>query len=122
MKKFPFCEDGEATLHSFQDDDLGFALVWKYNNESGIRTYQGQIIISDDPNLHGWPKSLGSIPSDSKLKEICGDYRNNFSSLEYSRKRAVAYDPIPEQLDQIYHDMDGWKKRIKAVKDKYPKP
>ena len=40
----------------------------------------------------------------------------------YAHDRAFAYDPIPEQLDQIYHDMDGWKKRIKSVKDKYPKP
>jgi len=42
--------------------------------------------------------------------------------LQYQRDRAIAYDPIPEQLDQIYHDMDGWKKRIKSVKEKFPKP
>ena len=46
----------------------------------------------------------------------------NWNEFESQRDRAVAYDPIPEQLDQIYHDIDGWKKRIKAVKDKYPKP
>ncbi len=40
----------------------------------------------------------------------------------YKIQRANAFDPIPEQLDQIYHDMDGWKAKIKAVKDKYPKP
>tara|TARA_Y100000114_G_scaffold133569_1_gene133108 strand:- start:406 stop:711 length:306 start_codon:yes stop_codon:yes gene_type:complete len=45
-----------------------------------------------------------------------------WNATQYQRDRAVAYDPIPEQLDQIYWDMDGWKKRIKAVKDKYPKP
>ena len=42
--------------------------------------------------------------------------------VKYQRDRAVAYDPIPEQLDQIYHDMDGWKAKVKAVKDKFPKP
>jgi len=52
------------------------------------------------------------------LKELEAEYK----SKEYQRDRAEAYDPIPEQLDQIYHDMDGWKKRIKSVKDKYPKP
>ena len=41
---------------------------------------------------------------------------------KYQRDRAVAYDPIREQLDQIYHDIDGWKAKVKAVKDKYPKP
>jgi hypothetical protein len=45
-----------------------------------------------------------------------------FQASQYQRDRAVAYDPLPEQLDQIYHDMDGWKAKIKAVKDKYPKP
>ena len=44
----------------------------------------------------------------------------NLKSYQYDR--ADAYDPIPEQLDQIYHDIDGWKAKIKAVKDKYPKP
>ena len=54
----------------------------------------------------------------AKLKELQADY----DSKQYQRDRAVAYDPIPEQLDQIYHDIDGWKAKIKAVKDKYPKP
>ena len=54
----------------------------------------------------------------AKLKELQEDY----DAKKYQRDRAVAYDPIPEQLDQIYHDMDGWKAKIKSVKDKYPKP
>jgi hypothetical protein len=30
---------------------------------------------------------------------------------------------MPDQLDKIYHEgIDEWKKTIKAVKDKYPKP
>tara|TARA_R100000808_G_scaffold17624_1_gene38889 strand:- start:41 stop:337 length:297 start_codon:yes stop_codon:yes gene_type:complete len=55
---------------------------------------------------------------DAKRKELQADY----DSKQYQRDRVVAYDPIPEQLDQIYHDMDGWKAKIKSVKDKYPKP
>ena len=55
---------------------------------------------------------------DAKYAEMLAEYEAN----QYQRDRAVAYDPIPEQLDQIYHDMDGWKAKIKAVKDKYPKP
>ena len=53
-----------------------------------------------------------------EVKRLQADY----DSKKYQRDRAVAYDPIPEQLDQIYHDMDGWKADIKAVKDKFPKP
>ena len=54
----------------------------------------------------------------AKLKELKEEYEKQ----AYARSRAMVYDPIPEQLDQIYHDMDGWKAKIKAVKDKYPKP
>ena len=48
--------------------------------------------------------------------------QEEYAKVKYKDDRKMAYDPIPEQLDQIYWDMDGWKKRIKAVKDKFPKP
>lgn len=36
--------------------------------------------------------------------------------------RRMAYPPMNEQLDKIYHEgLDAWKADIKAVKDKYPK-
>ena len=54
----------------------------------------------------------------AKLKELQAEY----DAKQYQRDRAVAYDPIPEQLDQIYHDIDGWKAKIKSIKDKFPKP
>ena len=44
-----------------------------------------------------------------------------YEKVKYKDERKMAYDPIPEQLDQIYHDIDGWKAKIKAVKEKYPK-
>lgn len=41
---------------------------------------------------------------------------------EYQYKRAAEYPSIVDQLDDIYHNgIDGWKTKIKAVKDKYPK-
>ena len=41
----------------------------------------------------------------------------------YVDKRATAYPSMADQLDDIYHNgVDEWKKTIKAVKDKYPKP
>ena len=48
--------------------------------------------------------------------------QEEYAKVKYKDDRKMAYDPIPEQLDQIYWDMDGWKKRVKSVKDKYPKP
>jgi len=54
----------------------------------------------------------------AKQKELQTAYDN----LEYQRDRAKAYPSIEDQLDDLYHNgIDGWKKTIKAVKDKYPK-
>jgi hypothetical protein len=55
------------------------------------------------------------LDKQAELKTI---YDNN----KYQRDRAVAYPSIKDQLDDLYHNgIDGWKKTIKAVKDKYPK-
>ena len=41
---------------------------------------------------------------------------------EYQYKRADEYPSIVDQLDEIYHNgIDGWKTKIKAIKDKHPK-
>ena len=54
----------------------------------------------------------------AKQKELETAYENN----KYQRDRAEAYPSIADQLDDLYHNgIDGWKKTIKAVKDKYPK-
>ena len=55
----------------------------------------------------------------AKQKELQTAYDNN----AYQRSRAEAYPSMADQLDDIYHNgVDEWKKTIKAVKDKYPKP
>ena len=54
----------------------------------------------------------------AKEKELQEEYDAN----KYQRDRAEAYPSIEDQLDDLYHNgIDGWKKTIKAVKDKYPK-
>ena len=54
----------------------------------------------------------------AKEKELQAEY----DAKKYQRDRAEAYPSIEDQLDDLYHNgIDGWKKTIKAVKDKYPK-
>lgn len=44
-------------------------------------------------------------------------------AVEYISKRKASYPSIEDQLDMIYHNgLDVWKDKIKAIKDKYPKP
>ena len=70
-----------------------------------------------------WDLEGNKVTIDEELvtKEMAR-LEDEYEKQAYARSRAESYDRIPEQLDQIYHDMDGWKARIKAVKDKYPKP
>ena len=62
-----------------------------------------------------WLDEKQTEPTDKEINDW-------IKATQYQRDRSVAYDPISEQLDQIYHDIDGWKAKVKAVKDKYPKP
>ena len=42
---------------------------------------------------------------------------------EYKQKREVEYPELEDQLDDIYHNgIEGWKTKIKTIKEKYPKP
>ena len=54
----------------------------------------------------------------AKQKEL----QTAYDAKKYQRDRAEAYPSIENQLDDLYHNgIDGWKKTIKAIKDKYPK-
>ena len=54
----------------------------------------------------------------AKQTELQAEYDAN----EYQRLRAAEYPSWEDQLDDIYHNgIDGWKKTVQAVKDKYPK-
>ena len=45
------------------------------------------------------------------------------AAIAYQGQRKAEYPPIEDQLDTIYHSgVAGWKTKIKAIKDKYPKP
>ena len=47
----------------------------------------------------------------------------NLEYDSYKSQRKAEYPSIEDQLDTIYHSgVAGWKTKIKAIKDKYPKP
>ena len=88
------------------------AINWKFGILSGVRVENDVLIEYPD-----------GVPSEENQSAWITEYEEYLESIEYQKKRAVAYPPIVDQLDKIYHDgIDGWKEQIKAVKDKYPKP
>ena len=49
-------------------------------------------------------------------------FEKNIIIKSYIEKRKEEYPSIVDQLDELYHNgIDGWKAKIKEVKDKYPK-
>jgi hypothetical protein len=59
----------------------------------------------------------------NKTKEISkSDIKAKMTAIAYIGKRQAEYPSFEDQLDDLYHNgLDGWKKTIKAIKDKYPK-
>ena len=67
---------------------------------------------------HDGTKPIAEKDILAKEKELLSEYEAN----KYQRDRVKVYPSIEEQLDDLYHNgVEGWKKTIKAIKDKYPK-
>ena len=67
---------------------------------------------------HDGTKPIAEKDILAKENELLSEYDAN----KYQRDRVKAYPSIEEQLDDLYHNgVEGWKKTIKAIKDKYPK-
>ena len=75
----------------------------------------------DGDSLVKWNITGLAEPS---VKEL-SDLEDEADTLEAEQKiiinRRGEYPPWREQLDMIYHDLEGWRTSIKTIKDKYPK-
>ena len=109
-------------LHNSRDD-------WPTLLELGIYPLE-EIMpsVSDTETLDGFTEDIQSdkvvLTNRKRVKtdaEVAAEAASE--AVAYIWKREKEYPMIGEQLDKIYHDgIDEWKKVIKAVKDKYPKP
>ena len=70
-----------------------------------------------------WLDSKQTEPTKEEIDAEIVRLKKEWENKQYQRDRKVAYPSIEDQLDKIYHSgIDEWKKDIKAVKDKFPKP
>ena len=88
--------------------------------------FTSDVLLQDDSNGQGpyikeWNISGVAKPTDEQLAvhETAGNTAESNAQVDSTRR--AAYGDIGEQLDEIYHDIDAWKTRIKAVKDANPK-
>ena len=90
-----------------------------YDLNSNVVGISGDPIKCIDKDKNDITSTVNMTEAQAKAKELSDAY----NAIEYQRKRVDAYPNIGDQLDKIYHEgIDEWKKVIKAVKDKYPKP
>jgi len=86
------------------------------------------VLLQDDmeggvskPYIKEWNISGVDQPSDSDLASYDAAATTAESNATVDATRRAAYGDIGDQLDEIYHDIDAWKARIKSVKDANPK-
>ena len=92
-------------------------------DHDAIRKAYPEATLVDD-SKGAFDKDNNPISLDqSKIDAARTTLNAEYAALEYSRNRAEEYPSIEDQLDTIYHSgVAGWKTKIKAIKDKYPKP
>ena len=83
------------------------------------------VILQDDSDGKGayikeWNLSI-SQPTDAQLSAQETEANKEEANATVRSTRRIAYGDIGEQLDEIYKDIDGWKARIKSIKDANPK-
>ena len=65
-------------------------------------------------------------PTEEEIQAEITRLTNEYNAAKYQRDRAVAYDPIKEQLDHLYWDKKNgtnkWVEAIDKVKSYNPKP
>jgi len=70
-----------------------------------------------------WNDPDNKQPTETEINDKIVELKAQYDAKQYQRDRQPEYPSIPDQLDKIYHSgINEWKKDIKAVKDKYPKP
>jgi hypothetical protein len=83
------------------------------------------VMLQDDSDGKGayikeWNLDIAQ-PTDAQLSAQESAANTEEANNTVKNTRRIAYGDIGEQLDEIYKDIDGWKARIKSIKDANPK-
>jgi len=87
--------------------------------------FMNDVMLQDDSDGNGayikeWNLDIAQ-PTDAQLSEHETSANTEEANNTVRSTRRTAYGDIGEQLDEIYKDIDGWKARIKSIKDANPK-
>jgi len=106
-----------------QDKQKEYDILYPLYDEEG-----NTIHYSDDkdkenykPNFEEWlnnldeDKQFSYNPTDEEIDDI-------FNNVLWRERRIAKYGNLNDQLDEIYHDYEGWRNRIAQIKKEIPKP
>ena len=101
--------------------------IKSYCEANGVSNvdFTKDVMLQDDSDGNGayikeWNLDIAQ-PTDAQLSahETAANTEEANNTVRSTRR--TAYGDIGEQLDEIYKDIDGWKARIKSIKDNNPK-
>tara|TARA_R100000231_G_scaffold99153_1_gene73963 strand:+ start:154 stop:480 length:327 start_codon:yes stop_codon:yes gene_type:complete len=100
--------------------------IKEYLKANSVNTvdFTKDVLLQDDGQgayIKEWNISSVNKPTDSQLEAQETKANTAESNAQVDATRRVGYGDIGDQLDEIYHDIDAWKVRIKAIKDANPK-
>jgi len=100
--------------------------IKEYLKANSVNTvdFTKDVLLQDDGQgayIKEWNISSVDKPTDSQLDAQETKANTAESNAQVDATRRVGYGDIGDQLDEIYHDIDAWKTRIKAIKDANPK-
>ena len=90
----------------------------RLNSKIVTKHGSGENLVTTDES--GTEISLDKTALEAEIKKIQAE----LDATKYQEDRRIAYPPIGDQLDYIYHNgIDKWKTEVvDPVKKKYPKP
>ena len=83
------------------------------------------IVDREGGRITKWKSPEVPQPSEESIQAKLKELEADFNAKKYQRDRLHEYPPIGDQLDALYHAGVFPKEmadKLKAVKDKYPKP
>ena len=101
--------------------------IKSYCEANGVSNvdFTNDVMLQDDSDGNGayikeWNLDIAQ-PTDAQLSAHETSANTEEANNVVRNTRRIAYGDIGEQLDEIYKDIDGWKARIKSIKDANPK-
>ena len=95
------------------------------DHDAIFKAYPNVRLVDDDKGAFDKDENKVTLEQ-SKIDTARSELNTAYNAVKYQRDRATAYDPITEQLDQLYWDKKNgtttWVDAVAKVKSDNPKP